>query len=296
MLVNQITSSVLEVKAPAKLNLFLQVLRKRDDGFHDINSLFQAISLYDELTFRRIPKPGISLNITNESNLPTDGRNLIIRAATLMKERFALADGLEIELTKKIPIAAGLGGGSSDAAATIFAINQLFELRLPWAEMAGIGLELGSDIPFFFGSGQAIVGGRGEKLTESTFPTDYWIILINPKVGISTAAAYASLRMTLTDSRPLFTLSCCGATAEFVQSLSLQGNDFEPGHLGSYPEHKRILNVLEEIGAVLCRMSGSGPTFFGIFDKHPNVDVKEIIAGENWWAELVRPVVSPPRE
>jgi 4-diphosphocytidyl-2C-methyl-D-erythritol kinase len=296
MLVNQITKSVLQVKTPAKLNLFLQVLRKRADGFHDINSLFQAVSLYDDLTFKRVPKSGISLKISNEPSLPTDSDNLIVRAAELMIEKFDLTIGLEIVLTKRIPLAAGLGGGSSDAAATIFAVNHLVDLGLSIAEMAEIGLGLGSDIPFFFGSGQAIVGGQGEKLIESDFPTDYWVVLINPKVGISTAAAYQSLKMTLTDSQPLFTLSCCGTTAEFAQSLSLQGNDFEPGHLESYPEHKRILNVLEEIGAILCRMSGSGPTFFGIFEKHPDVDVKEIIAGENWWTEIVRPVTSPPRE
>lgn len=296
MLVNRITKSLLEVKAPAKLNLFLQVLRKRPDGFHDINSLFQAVSLYDELTFRRVAAPGISLNITNEPSLPTDKSNLIVQAAELMTEKSGLTSGLEIDLIKNIPVAAGLGGGSSDAAATILAVNQLFDLGLTKSEMAEIGLELGSDIPFFFGSGQAIVGGRGEKLSESSFPTDYWVVLINPGIGISTAAAYASLKMTLTDSRPLFTLSCCGTTVEYVQSLSMQDNDFEPGHLESYPEHKRILNVLEEIGAILCRMSGSGPTFFGIFDKHPDVSVKEIIAGESWWAEIVRPIVSPPRE
>ena len=152
------------MRAPAKINLFLKVLRKRPDGYHDIHSWFQAVDLFDELTFRRKTETGIGLDVTGDPDLPENGENLVIRAAEMLFDRFKLPGGLKIGLKKAIPVAAGLGGGSSDVATTIYALNQLYDLELTAKTMQQLGLEIGSDVPFFFSTGQAEISGRGEVI------------------------------------------------------------------------------------------------------------------------------------
>ena len=296
MFVKKISSGQVVIGAPAKVNLFLEVLSRRDDGYHDINSLFQAVSLFDRLKFSRTGEhEGVRLTLNEPSELPTDERNLIVKAFNLLQDRFKIESGLDVELEKNIPVAAGLAGGSADGAATILAGAILFDLPLTLADMAELGLELGSDLPFFFSRGQALVGGRGEKLRETSFPADYWLVLVTPKLAISTAEAYAQLSLRLTKSRIPFSLERCDTPQELVKSLGLTGNDFEEVHLKSYPELRRIRTELLDRGALLARISGSGPTVFGFYCDAPEIDGGNLAGRDDWRTTTVRPVTLPAR-
>lgn len=286
--------------APAKINLYLQVLRKRDDGFHDINSLFQAVSLFDRLTVRRSESEGLQLRRVDtssvETDLPLDESNIITRAYNLMADRHKRVSGLAIALEKNIPVAAGLAGGSSDAAATIAACNELFELGLTRSDMATLGLEIGSDIPFFFSRGQAIVTGRGENVREIDCATDYWLMLVTPRLSVSTAEAYRRLRMGLTNPKQAFSLGSHRPVEKLVKSLALAGNDFEEIQFMSYPELSGIRDRLLDTGALLARMSGSGPTVFGVYPEQPAGLESALLREGDWHVSTVRPITLPIAE
>ncbi len=290
MFVKQITSNSLVVGAPAKVNLFLEVLSRRPDGYHNINSLFQAVSLFDRITFRRTESPGVRIGITSGPQVPTDNTNLMAKVYQLLVEEFTIKSGLEILIEKNIPIGAGLGGGSSDAAACLTACNLLFDLRLSKEELSVIALNVGSDIPFFFSGGQAQVTGRGELITKTSYPVDYWIVLVTPAINVSTAQSYAALRIGLTPSRPALTLQSCRTLDEFVEFLKISGNDFERNHLIRYPELGRIKEKLLINGAKLARMSGSGSTIFGIYSEPPSEERIGSIEEDNWHVHTVRPI------
>jgi 4-diphosphocytidyl-2-C-methyl-D-erythritol kinase len=283
----------IEISAPAKINLFLKVLGKRNDGFHNIFSWFQAVSLLDQLTFEKSNNIGFRLTIEGSADLPVNDDNLIVRSARLLFEKHKMAGGLKMNLKKSIPVAAGLAGGSSDSAATIYAINKLFELGLSNDEMSQIGLQIGSDIPFFFSSGQAEVTGRGEKIKNIVLPLDYHIILICPSLAVSTAGSYRQLKINLTIPAPNIKFSNCNSFKELLVEIGDIGNDFERLHLETYPVLGRIRDVLNRAGALLTRMSGSGPTVFGLFDNMPErEDLLQITRGD-WQVMIVRPITLP---
>lgn len=291
MIVKKITSESVQLDAPAKINLFLEVLCKRPDNFHDINSLFQAISLSDRLTCTRTDKVGIELSLLNDSSLSVGDDNLIARAYRLMADTFDLPGGLKVELEKNIPMAAGLGGGSSDAASTIFAVDQLFELSLSTDEMMAVGAEIGSDIPFFFSSGQAIVRGRGEIISEVKIPDNYTLVLVNPGYAVSTPESYAALKRGLTKSKNPFNLAQCRSLDDLVLSLLQTGNDFEEVHLKFFPDLRRIKEGLSQLGARVVRLSGSGPTVYGLFTLAPDIkDIKSFDCERDWHVYTVTPI------
>ncbi|RKX26975.1 MAG: 4-(cytidine 5'-diphospho)-2-C-methyl-D-erythritol kinase [Candidatus Zixiibacteriota bacterium] len=296
MFAKRLTTDSIHIGTPAKVNLFLQVLGKRPDGYHDINSLFQAVSLFDRLKFTLVKgKPGIQINLTRPSKLELDDSNLIAQAYHLMQDRFGLESGLEVELEKNIPIAAGLAGGSADAAATILACVALFDLPLSFGEMAELGLEIGSDLPFFFTRGQALIGGRGEKITQTDFPTDYWLILVTPNIAISTGTSYAALGLGLTKAAQPFSLNRSETVVGLIDNLRQTGNDFEEVHLRSFPILGRIKDGLLDDGALLARMSGSGPTVFGIYMDAPVLVSNMKFGQDSLPAVVVRPVTLPVR-
>ncbi len=259
----------ISVKAPAKINLFLKVLGKREDGYHDIYSWFQAINLYDYLTFEITSKPDIRLSLDNDADLPIDENNLVVKTARLMKERFGITEGLEIDLQKHIPIAAGLGGGSSDAAGTIYAINELFGLGLSNEEMRAIGLEIGSDVPFFFSSGQAEVTGRGEIIKDIALPLDYKVLLVVPDISVSTAESYRRLNLNLTSPGDRIKLPLCKDFGEMAGQILTVGNDFENDTFKQLTILGEIEKKIKNSGAVITRMSGTGPAMFGLFNSAP---------------------------
>ena len=186
-----------------------------------------------------------------------------------------------------------MAGGSSDAAATLMACNILFSLNLDEAALCRLGSRLGSDIPFFFGRGQALVSGRGEILTPTSFPTDYWLVLVNPGFAASTAEGYRGLKRGLTLSSNGFTLGPCPTVEDFVYCLSLSGNDFEENLRRSYPVLNGIEEELIRSGAALVRMSGSGPTFFGIYLEMPESEKLLSDRPDIWRVYTVRPISVP---
>jgi 4-diphosphocytidyl-2-C-methyl-D-erythritol kinase len=246
--------------APAKINLFLRVLRKRTDGYHDIVSLMQKITLYDELTFLPLPN-GIILKCPN-SNLPVSEDNLIFRAAKAIFSYTGFESGIEIILMKNIPIAAGLGGGSSDAATTLLALNEMFKFRLKKAELMKLGAELGADVPFFIFGNSAFATGIGDKLKDAKNLPKLNIVLINPCFSLPTKMVYEKLNLRLTKKRINYSIPRFFAVGDIIREMH---NDLETVSLRMHPELTEIKQLLLRHGAQGAMMSGSGPTVFGIF-------------------------------
>jgi 4-diphosphocytidyl-2-C-methyl-D-erythritol kinase len=290
--VKQLSQTELVIGAPAKINLFLEVGNKRPDGFHNIHSAFQAVSLFDRLHFTRTPVNEYQLSASGLWEIPVDESNLISRAYRLLQARHKFDTGLTVVVDKQIPPGGGLGGGSSDAAATLIACNLLFNLRLSDSELLELAAQLGSDIPFFLSTGQAIVRGRGELIEPVTLPTDYWLTMITPPLAIPTPESYAQLKRGLTHPGSGFTLPRCRSPKELIASLRLTGNDFECTHLKNYPILDRVRAALIDSGALMVRMSGSGSTFFGIYGDAPGANGR-VSQDDGWHVVDVRPVVIP---
>ena len=246
--------------APAKINLFLRVLRKRADGYHDIVSLMQKITLYDELIFSPRPK-GIVLKCP-DSDLPTSEDNLVFRAAQFI---FAYADypsGVEITLTKKIPLAAGLGGGSSDAATTLIALNKICSLNLKKNELMKLGAKIGADVPFFIFGNNALASGIGDKLKALQNLPKINLVLIKPRFELSTKMVYKNLNLRLTRGKNNYSIPRFLKMGDIIRELH---NDLESVSLKMHPELNDLKQMLLRHGALGALMSGSGPTVFGIF-------------------------------
>jgi 4-diphosphocytidyl-2-C-methyl-D-erythritol kinase len=246
--------------APAKINLFLRVLRKRADGYHDIFSLMQKITLYDELIFSPRPK-GIVLNCPG-TDLPVDDGNLVVRAARAI---FSYADypyGMEINLIKKIPMTAGLGGGSSDAATTLMALNKICSLKLKKVELIKLGAKIGADVPFFIFGNAALASGIGDKLKHFRNLPQLNLILIKPDFDLPTKMVYENLNLRLTMDKNNYSISRNLDLSDIIQGLH---NDLESFSLKIHPELTDLKKMLLRYGALGALMSGSGPTVFGIF-------------------------------
>lgn len=246
--------------SPAKINLHLKVLRKRADGYHDIASLMQLISLYDELTFER---KGDNIVIScPDSGLPVNEENIVFRAARAI---FALREyrgGVQIEIRKKIPLAAGLGGGSSNAATTLLAINDLCRFQLTQPELMSLAKGLGADVPFFIFGKTAWATGIGEMLTAVVGAPSSWLVLVNPGFEVSTAAIYGSLNLRLTSEPANYSIPPVYSQGDLVSCLV---NDLEPVATRLHPEIEQIKKLLMSAGALGSLMTGSGPTVFGLF-------------------------------
>ena len=247
-------------KAPAKINLFLRVLRKRVDGYHDIVSLMQKISLYDELMF--FPRTtGIILRCPG-SNLPTSEDNLVFRAAQSIFSYTNYPYGAEITLTKKIPLAAGLGGGSSDAATTLIALNKIFSLNLKKNELMNLGAKIGADVPFFIFGNNALASGIGDQLKALQDLPKIYLVLIKPPFELSTKMVYKKLNLRLTRGKNNYSIPRFLKMSDIIQELH---NDLESVSLKMHPELRDLKQMLLRHGALGALMSGSGPTVFGIF-------------------------------
>jgi 4-diphosphocytidyl-2-C-methyl-D-erythritol kinase len=275
----------LERKSPGKINLLLNVLGKRADGFHELETVMHPIGLADVLTFS-LAREGVTL-ICSEPRLPVDSSNLVHRAATAFLEASDITAGLQIHLQKNIPLAAGLGGGSSNAATTLLALNELFGEPLGLAQLTGIATSLGSDIPFFLQSGPALATGRGERIQPlDFFPAlqDRQLLLVYPGFGIPTASAYQQL-----GEFPAVLNGQPGRAARLVASLQSGDwadacgqfyNSREAPVLRKYPLLALFQEFLRAHGAGVALMSGSGSTTFGL--------VPEKSAGQRLAASLAR--------
>lgn len=252
----------LKVLAPAKVNLFLRVLGKRPDGYHEILSLMQPVSLYDEIEVAVSDGDGIEA-ASDSPEAPGGRENIAYRAASLFFDRTGVRKRVSISIKKKIPVGAGLGGGSSDAASVIMALNGLLGTGIPDRELMEMGAKLGSDVPFFFLKGPALARGRGEVLESTSLPSLYYV-LINPGFHVPTAWVYSSLRLTKKGENNILLYS----SEVFADRDGLKKalmNDLEAVTIGRYPEISALKEKLAEAGASGTLMSGSGPTVFGVF-------------------------------
>lgn len=265
----------LVLQAPAKVNLYLKVLNKRPDGYHNLSSLMQMVGLYDRLTFEEAPE-GIHLHV-EQAVLPSDRSNLVFRAAERLQREAQEAGhspkGVIITLAKNIPIAAGLGGGSSDAAAALIGLNRLWLLDWPRKRLAELGAEIGSDLPFFFYGPSAWVSGRGEVVDPIEPPFKGWTVLVHPKTGVSTASVYEAFSkkggLTKGGAPPKITPSIVERPS-IGAVLRHPSNDLEEVTLLNFPHLERVKALLVKEGGEGALMSGSGPTLFALFKNHQN--------------------------
>lgn len=256
----------IRVRTPAKINLFLRVVGLRADGYHDIETLFQAIELYDELVIHESAE-STRLEVPAHPEVETED-NLVLRAHRWLERETERNLPCRIVLKKKIPVAAGLGGGSSNAAAALLGITALFDLHLTDESLHAAAGRLGADVAFFLTGGTALGEGIGDRLTRIEIPTDYGLILANPGSSVSTRAIYAEFDRTLTMGRAHDSLT--EMLRESVRAEDLLHNDLQPVAEALHPEIAAIAVGLERAGARKALMTGSGPTVFGIADADPD--------------------------
>lgn len=255
----------LEIKAYAKINLGLDVVRRLKNGYHEVKMVMQTVGIYDVLTFEKAVE-GIVVT-TDSGELPTDENNLIYKAARLMKERFGIEEGVRIHLQKNIPIAAGMAGGSTDAASTLKGMRDLFELECSDEELKEIGVKIGADVPYCVMGGTALAEGIGEKLTALKAAPDCVLLVAKPDINVSTKFVYEHL-----DARGVSRHPDIDGMVEAIEEGSLQGvvermeNVLESVTIPAHPIIDTIKSRMKELGAVNSLMSGSGPTVFGIFE------------------------------
>ncbi|CAH0312092.1 4-(cytidine 5'-diphospho)-2-C-methyl-D-erythritol kinase [Peribacillus simplex] len=252
-------------KAPAKINLALDVLFKRPDGYHEVEMIMTTVDLADRIELKEIKGNHIQI-LSHNRFVPDDHRNLAYQAAFILKERFGINKGVSITIEKNIPVAAGLAGGSSDAAATLRGLNRLWKLGLSMDELAEIGAEIGSDVSFCVYGGTALARGRGEKITHLPAPPKCWVILAKPTIGVSTADIYKRLqtsKMEHPDVPGMITAIMENNYHDVCEGL---GNVLEQVTLQLYPEVANIKDQMKTFGADSVLMSGSGPTVFGLVE------------------------------
>jgi 4-diphosphocytidyl-2-C-methyl-D-erythritol kinase len=269
----------------AKINLGLRVHGRRDDGYHEISTVFQTVSLHDSLAF--LPLPGGRLELTcSDPEIPTDNSNLVIRAASALRERFGVQLGARVELEKVIPAGGGLGGGSSDAAVTLLALAFLWGIETDARELAEIGARLGADVPFFLTGGTALGTGTGTEIKPLEDAPKMHLVIVNPGVKVSTAEAYRALgARALTKDDTAANLSVSRTEADFsVPHSGVMSNDFEAVVVRLYPEVGRAREALEGVGAGRTLLSGSGSSVFGVFESKGEAERARVaLSSEGGW-------------
>ena len=256
----------LELKAYGKINLGLDVVRRREDGYHEVRMIMQTVRVYDAIELNRTEEEGIRLS-TNLYYLPDNENNLGYRAAKLLMDEFGIRDGVEIKMKKFIPVAAGMAGGSSDAAAAFVGVNRLFRLGLSEEELMKRAVQVGADVPYCVMRGTALAEGIGEKLTRLPGLPKCYVLVGKPGINVSTKLAYENLHLDQIQSHPDIDGMISDIENQDLHSLTAKmQNVFEPGIISQYPVIQEIKDLMEANGALKAMMSGSGPTVFGIFD------------------------------
>ena len=278
------------LNAFAKINLSLDVLRRREDGYHDVKMVMQNVRMYDRVFMEKKRTEGISLT-ANLSFLPLDDKNLMVRAARLMFDEFKLPGGLSMSLEKRIPVAAGMAGGSSDASSVLYGINRLYDLNLSLQELQKLGLKLGADVPFCLMRHTALAEGIGEILSPLPFCPECSVVLAKPPVSLSTKTVYENLHIDENTVHPN-----TDAMIEALKNQDLKGvaenlgNVLEDVSLKLVPEIGQIKEFMKENGALNALMSGSGPTVFGLFDSEKRARICAEKLRERSFARMVRVV------
>lgn len=260
--------STLQAKAYGKINIGLDVLKKRADGYHEVKMIMQTISLYDHITITKQKNTTDIQLETNLSFLPTNDNNLVYKAAKLLKDEFGIQEGLEIKLEKHIPVAAGMAGGSTDAAATLQLLNTMFSLGLSTEELMARAVTLGADVPYCILKGTALSEGIGEILTPLPPLMPCFILIVKPPIHVSTKFVYENLKLDELKTHPnIDAIIEAIDTGNVYAMADNMGNVLETVTEGNYPVISSIKQLMIEHGALSALMSGSGPTVFGIYDK-----------------------------
>ncbi|GAA6263179.1 4-(cytidine 5'-diphospho)-2-C-methyl-D-erythritol kinase [Ruminococcus sp. f11] len=277
----------MRLRAFAKINLGLDILRKREDGYHEVRMIMQTIQMYDVLEMKKVKKPGISLSV-NYPYIPSDERNLVYKAAKLLMDEFQVKEGVDICLEKFIPVAAGMAGGSSDAAAAMVGINHLFKLGLSEKDLMDRAVNIGADVPYCIMRGTALAEGIGEKLTRIAQVPDCYVLIGKPGIGVSTKTAYESLQLDKIQSHPdIDGMIRDIENGNLLAMTDKMGNVFESGIIRKYPVIGEIKDLMEASGALKAMMSGSGPTVFGIFDDREKMEAAAAVLRQSNLAKTV---------
>jgi 4-diphosphocytidyl-2-C-methyl-D-erythritol kinase len=290
--------SEITVFAPAKVNVILRILDRRPDGFHNLWSVMQTVALDDEVQIKlRADRQDIQLRC-DATQLAVDQSNLVYRAAAAVLARAQQTVGLDIELRKRIPMGAGLGGGSSDAAATIIGLNRLLQLDWFPAQMADVGQSLGSDVPFFLFAPSAFVSGRGETVRPVVVEGMRWVVLVNPGFGVDTKWAYQGLaarRTTVTPLSPVQRELDRQSRVSWAQLIAAAENDFEAPVFAAHGKLREIKRNLQAHGAEIALLSGSGATVFGVFADETRARLAQAhFVSDNSMKVFVTPTCSGP--
>jgi 4-diphosphocytidyl-2-C-methyl-D-erythritol kinase len=275
----------LHLKAPAKVNYRLDVLGKRPDGYHELRMIMQRVDLNDEIEICLSDTPGIRVT-AGKVGVPDGPGNIAWRAADALLKLSGREVGIDISIAKNIPVAAGLGGGSSDAATVLMGVNELLELNLTDQQLMEIGVKLGADVPFFIYKKTAVAEGIGDKLTALEQVPSLWVVLVNPGIHVSTAWVYQSLQLTGVKTAAILPVSY-GGLDDVCEILS---NDLEPVTCTKHPLINDIKEMLVAAGAHGSLMSGSGSTVFGLFadEKTAQEAAKDLAKDHNWFTVAVR--------
>lgn len=256
----------ISLKALAKINLGLDVVRRREDGYHEVRMIMQTIYLYDRLDIKRTQEPGIQIQ-TNLSFLPVNENNLIYKAAKLLMDEFSITDGVSVKLDKRIPVAAGMAGGSTDAAAMLIGVNRLFSLGLTKRQLMERGVQIGADVPYCIMRGTALAEGIGEELSPLPPMVKCPVLIAKPSISVSTKFVYQNLKLDDTTIHPDIDRLIDDIKVKNLHDIAAHmGNVLETVTIPNYPVIDEIKKHMLSNGAVGAMMSGSGPTVFGLFD------------------------------
>lgn len=256
----------ISLKALAKINLGLDVVRRREDGYHEVRMIMQTIHLYDRLDIKRTKESGIQIQ-TNLSFLPVNENNLIYKAAKLLMDEFSITDGVSVKLDKRIPVAAGMAGGSTDAAAMLFGMNRLFSLGLTKRQLMERGVQIGADVPYCIMRGTALAEGIGEELSPLDPMVKCPVLIAKPSISVSTKFVYQNLKLDDATIHPDIDRLIADIRAKNLYDIAAHmGNVLETVTIPNYPVIDEIKKHMLSHGAVGAMMSGSGPTVFGLFD------------------------------
>ncbi|HEY4599885.1 MAG TPA: 4-(cytidine 5'-diphospho)-2-C-methyl-D-erythritol kinase [Cerasibacillus sp.] len=253
-------------KAPAKLNLSLDIIKKRDDGYHDVEMVMTTIDLYDRIELTPLRNNQIEVTLWSQF-VPNDERNLAYQAAKVFKEKYNINKGVHIKIDKCIPVSAGLGGGSADAAAVLRGLNRLWNVNVSMAELAHLGATISSDVSFCVYGKTAVARGRGEKIEPLPDPPPCWVILAKPDIGVSTRTVFQQIELEKLHHPNTEDVIHALHTGDFIKMCQHLGNALEDITMRMYPEVKRLKEKMIKAGATGVLMSGSGPTIYGLVEQ-----------------------------
>ncbi|GMA07668.1 4-diphosphocytidyl-2-C-methyl-D-erythritol kinase [Tetragenococcus halophilus subsp. flandriensis] len=271
-------------KAPAKINLGLDVLYKREDNYHELEMVMSSVDLADHLSFEPLCEDQIVIE-SNKAFLPSDQRNNVYQAAAIIKKRYGIAEGIKITIKKNIPVAAGLGGGSTDCAATLRGLNRLWKLELSMEEMIDIGMHVGTDVPYCLYGTTSFIAGKGEIVNVLEPMPPCWVILVKPQLSVSTRKIFQQVDMTQITHPNMKELASAILRQDYSDMLYYMGNSLEDVTIPKHPIIQQIKSRMMKFGADIALMSGSGPTVFALCQKQSRA--KRIVNGVKGFCDEV---------